>query len=150
MQSDHPMPEEMHLCHRLVGEIDADKDTRCRRLIYGSSGAVQCYIKFLNCLGIGALRNASVVSLYDLASDLTCDLLTGRRNDVKMAKVARRLAVERAKAISEEMLTDAMFELELEEEHVFVEAMVELEGHNVWVRPSQTDSTRQLLRAHSI
>ena len=59
-----------------------------------------------------------------------------------MAKIAKRLAKHRksAQASPDEMPTDAMFELELADEDVFVEALVELEDHNVWVRPNQTYS----------
>ena len=61
-----------------------------------------------------------------------------------MVKIAKRLAKHRKSAQASpddtSMPTDAMFELELADEDVFVEALVELEDHNVWVRPNQTYS----------
>ena len=56
-----------------------------------------------------------------------------------MAKVAERIKTHLRDSKNnvpecENMAADAMFELEQENEHVFFEALVELESHNVWVR----------------
>ena len=55
-----------------------------------------------------------------------------------MAKIAERIKThlhDTNDPKNKNVAADAMFELERENEHVFFEAVVELEGHNVWVRP---------------
>ena len=64
-------------------------------------------------------------------------MLVGRSSDEVMAKLAERIKthlhnVNHPKNV--DVAADAMFELEQENEHVFFEAVVELESHNVWVR----------------
>jgi hypothetical protein len=63
-------------------------------------------------------------------------VMAGRRNDEVMAKVAERIKAHQRHANdpdNPDIAADAMFELEQENEHVFFEALVELESHNVWV-----------------
>ena len=71
----------------------------------------------------------------------------GRRSDEAMAKLAKRIRthLHNVNGVKNADTTaGAMFELERENEHVFFEAVVELESHNVWVRlHGRTEQTIQ-------
>ena len=65
-------------------------------------------------------------------------VMIGRRNDVKMAQFGDQIQ-RHWQDVNDPTKPDitadaALFELEPEQEHVLIEALVELESHNVWVR----------------
>ena len=64
--------------------------------------------------------------------------MIGRRNDVKMAQIGdliKRHLQDANDPTKPDITADAaLFELKPEQEHVLIEALVELESHNVWVR----------------